>query len=122
MVTKVLSEIVEKYIECEKLDFCYYGVRSHHNNETVVGEVVSHDSFDWNTETELDGVCAIDVFGICNRNTDKGVYDVEEIVEDIIDSVNQYHANGNEIILVASNKMCYGSDRDEIILKGIRLA
>jgi hypothetical protein len=100
-------------------EYCYYGVRAHHNMSTRVNEQVSHRSTDWQTERKLEGVCAIDVVGIVdNADTEY----IDEICDDILAEVAPYLSEDGEIIVIAADDMEYGEDENEIIISGLRVA
>lgn len=117
-----LKQIIENLLNGSANEHSYYGLRAHHNNETEIGEPVNHNSSDWQTETKLDGVCAIDVIGVCQQSEDAGCLNADEIYNEIMEDAKQYKYDNGPIILIGANSCEYGEDQNEIVISGIRIA
>lgn len=107
-----LAQIVEniKNEESYNNEYSYYGVRYHHNNNTIIDKSVS-ESYEWVdgdiTDEMLNGTCALDI---------RDMIDNDYTIDEIIESVEEYSYENGEIIIIAGNNMEYGNDKYEIII------
>ena len=110
----------------KQTDYTFIGIRHLTDDEDYkVGDTV-RNSYDWDYENDISSYCTenpIELNGACAYNTEIDLFydDEDEIVEKLEKAIKESNVYYGKIAIIASNRMKYGLDDEEIILEDAKV-